>query len=87
MGKKKNKSSKAGPGVIATNRRARHDYNILETYEAGVQLVGTEIKSLREGKASLVEAFATVIGGMLGVVAVLALISRGLTELTKAIGK
>ena len=63
MGKKKNKSSKAGPGVIATNRRARHDYNILETYEAGVQLVGTEIKSLREGKASLVEAFATVDDG------------------------
>ncbi|MDK8896132.1 MULTISPECIES: SsrA-binding protein SmpB [Corynebacterium] len=63
MGKKKKKSSKAGPGVIATNRRARHDYNILETYEAGVQLVGTEIKSLREGKASLVEAFATVDDG------------------------
>lgn len=63
MGKKKKKSSKAGPGVIATNRRACHDYNILETYEAGVQLVGTEIKSLREGKASLVEAFATVDDG------------------------
>ncbi|APT88456.1 single-stranded DNA-binding protein [Corynebacterium frankenforstense DSM 45800] len=63
MGNKKKKSSKAGPGVIATNRRARHDYNILETYEAGVQLVGTEIKSLREGKASLVEAFATVDDG------------------------
>lgn len=60
MGKKKKKQ---GPGVIATNRKARHDYNILDTYEAGIALVGTEIKSLREGKASLVEAFATIDNG------------------------
>ena len=49
-----------GRKVIATNRRARHDYTILDTYEAGIALVGTEVKSLREGKASLVDAFATV---------------------------
>ncbi|MBP3948687.1 MULTISPECIES: SsrA-binding protein SmpB [unclassified Corynebacterium] len=60
MAKKKKKD---GPGVIASNRKARHDYNILETYEAGVVLVGTEIKSLRDGKASLVEAFATIDDG------------------------
>lgn len=58
MGKKKRKTD--GNNVIATNRKARHDYKILETYEAGIVLVGTEIKSLREGKASLVEAFATI---------------------------
>ncbi|MCT1685113.1 SsrA-binding protein [Corynebacterium appendicis CIP 107643] len=60
MAKKKKKD---GPGVIASNRKARHDYNILDTYEAGVVLVGTEIKSLRDGKASLVEAYATIDDG------------------------
>jgi SsrA-binding protein len=46
--------------LIAQNRRASHDYFILETVEAGLVLSGTEVKSLRQGKASLVEAFATV---------------------------
>ncbi|CAA9322304.1 MAG: tmRNA-binding protein SmpB [uncultured Friedmanniella sp.] len=45
---------------VAQNRKARHDYNILNTYEAGIVLGGTEVKSLREGRASLVDAFATV---------------------------
>jgi SsrA-binding protein len=44
--------------VIASNRRARHDYAILKTYEAGIVLAGTEVKSLREGRVSLVDAFA-----------------------------
>ena len=48
--------------VVAQNRRARHDYTILETVEAGLVLTGTEVKSLRAGKASLVEAYATVEG-------------------------
>ncbi|MBB4853358.1 SsrA-binding protein [Mycobacteroides chelonae] len=52
-----------GRKVIATNRKARHNYSILDVYEAGVQLVGTEVKTLREGKASLVDAFATVDDG------------------------
>ncbi|HWE92236.1 MAG TPA: SsrA-binding protein SmpB [Pseudonocardiaceae bacterium] len=52
-----------GRKVIATNRKARHDYAILDTYEAGVALVGTEVKSLRLGRASLVDAFATVDDG------------------------
>jgi SsrA-binding protein len=52
-----------GQKVIATNRKARHDYTILDTYEAGVALVGTEVKSLRLGRASLVDAFATVDDG------------------------
>lgn len=59
----KKKKKKAGSNVIATNRKARHDYKILENYEAGISLVGTEIKSLRDGKASLVEAFATIDDG------------------------
>ena len=65
---KKGKGRK-GPGrdpnnqVIATNRRARHNYEILETFEAGIALVGTEVKSLREGHASLVDAFATIDDG------------------------
>ena len=49
--------------MIASNRKARHNYAILDTYEAGVALVGTEVKSLREGKASLVDAFATIDDG------------------------
>jgi len=44
--------------VIATNRKARHDYQILEVYEAGLVLVGTEVKSLRQGKASLKDSYA-----------------------------
>ncbi|HEY9311991.1 SsrA-binding protein SmpB [Williamsia sp.] len=52
-----------GRKAIATNRKARHNYAILDTYEAGVALVGTEVKSLRDGKASLADAFATVDNG------------------------
>lgn len=46
--------------TIAANRRARHEYEIEETYEAGVVLTGTEVKSLRAGRASIQEAFARV---------------------------
>ncbi|GIU92207.1 MAG: SsrA-binding protein [Acidimicrobiia bacterium] len=49
--------------IVATNRRARHDYEILETYEAGLVLEGSEVKSLREGKANLKDSFAHVKGG------------------------
>lgn len=49
--------------MIAQNRKARHEYTILDTYEAGVALVGTEVKSLRMGRASLVDAFATIDDG------------------------
>lgn len=52
-----------GRKLIASNRRARHDYTIVDTYEAGVVLAGTEVKSLRAGKASLADAFATVDDG------------------------
>jgi len=46
-----------GRKVVASNRKARHDYTILDTYEAGMALTGTEVKSLRAGRASLVDAF------------------------------
>ncbi|MGH3725099.1 MAG: SsrA-binding protein SmpB [Mycobacterium sp.] len=52
-----------GRKIISSNRKARHNYSILDVYEAGVQLVGTEVKTLREGKASLVDAFATIDDG------------------------
>lgn len=62
--KKKGASSLGRDGsVVASNRKARHDFQILDTSEAGIALVGTEIKSMREGKASLVDAFATVDDG------------------------
>lgn len=44
--------------IVASNRKARHDYQFLETFEAGICLAGCEIKSLREGKASINESFA-----------------------------
>ncbi|MDR7322450.1 SsrA-binding protein [Catenuloplanes niger] len=49
--------------MVASNRKARHDYTILDTVEAGMALTGTEVKSLRAGRASLVDAFAQVSNG------------------------
>jgi len=49
--------------LIARNRRARYEYEILDTFEAGIALLGPEVKSLRAGKASLAEAYATIRGG------------------------
>jgi SsrA-binding protein len=49
--------------LVAQNRRARHDYSIIDTVEAGLVLKGVEVKSLRTGKASLAEAYATVEDG------------------------
>jgi len=51
-------AKETGQKLIASNKKARHDYAILRTYEAGLVLAGTEVKSLREGRASLVDAFA-----------------------------
>ena len=51
--------------VLVTNRKARHDYHVLETFEAGIALVGTEVKSLREGKGNLKDSFAKVENGEL----------------------
>jgi SsrA-binding protein len=51
--------------VVASNRRARFDYEILDTYEAGLVLLGSEVKSLREGKASINEAYASERAGEL----------------------
>jgi SsrA-binding protein len=52
-----------GRSVVAQNRRARHEYAIEDTYEAGLVLTGTEVKSLRAGRASLVDAFAEIVDG------------------------
>ncbi|HET6627799.1 MAG TPA: SsrA-binding protein SmpB [Nocardioidaceae bacterium] len=49
-----------GRKLVAQNRKARHDYHIEDTYEAGLVLTGTEVKSLRQGRASLVDGFAEV---------------------------
>jgi len=59
MGKKKAAGAK-GHQVIARNRVARHNYTILDTFEAGIQLLGSEVKSLREGKVSLREAHVRI---------------------------
>ena len=49
--------------MVAQNRKARHDYSIEDVFEAGLVLTGTEVKSLREGRASLVDGFATIDDG------------------------
>lgn len=55
----------SGRKVVATNRKARHDYLVLDTYEAGIALQGTEVKSLRAGRASLVDGYAVFYNGEL----------------------
>jgi SsrA-binding protein len=58
-------SGKAKDGkrkIVAQNKKARHDYAIIDTYEAGLVLTGTEVKSLRQGRASLVDGFVQIDG-------------------------
>jgi len=55
----------SGEKLIAENRRARHEYQLLERLEAGIVLTGTEVKSLREGRATLAQAYADVRDGEL----------------------
>lgn len=52
-----------GRTLVAQNKKARHDFSIKDTYEAGLVLTGTEVKSLRAGRASLVDGFAMIDGG------------------------
>jgi SsrA-binding protein len=49
--------------IVTTNRKARHDYEILDTYEAGIVLTGTEVKSLRQGNANLSDSYAILKNG------------------------
>ena len=53
-------AKETGVKIIAENRAARHEYFVLETYEAGIELFGTEVKSIRQGKVNLKESFARV---------------------------
>lgn len=59
------KSPESKPEIqsVARNRRARHDYHILETWEAGLALTGTEVKSLRDGQANISDAYGTIRDG------------------------
>ena len=59
MAKEKNPNTR----TVAENRKARFSYEVLDTYEAGLALTGTEVKSLREGKANIQESYASVEGG------------------------
>jgi SsrA-binding protein len=53
-----------GPGkTLAQNKKARHDYHIVESFEAGVSLVGSEVKSIRQGRVSIRESYAEIRGG------------------------
>src|SRR5271166_5829092 len=61
----KEAAGRSGDRVVASNRRARHDYDLLETYEAGIVLQGSEVKSLRDGKAQLSDSYARVSDGEL----------------------
>jgi SsrA-binding protein len=59
----KGRKRKAAPGDVATNRQASFRFNLLERFEAGLVLTGTEVKSLREGKAQLKDSYATIRDG------------------------
>ena len=63
--KKKKREPEAGvtAGDVATNRRARHKFELLDRYEAGIALLGTEVKALRQGNAQLADSFATIDDG------------------------
>lgn len=63
--KKKDKATKDGKLVVATNRRARYEYEVIDRFEAGIVLYGPEVKSLREGRASLGDAYGVVNKGEL----------------------
>jgi SsrA-binding protein len=60
---KKGKKRAPESGDVATNRRARHKFELVERMEAGIELLGTEVKSLRGGKAQMTDAYAVVEGG------------------------
>ncbi|MDO5552965.1 MAG: SsrA-binding protein SmpB [Planctomycetia bacterium] len=62
-GSKKNSDAPNPERVVSENRKARHDYNVLETLECGIALVGSEVKSLRCGTVSLAEAYGRVRNG------------------------
>ncbi|HWM38395.1 MAG TPA: SsrA-binding protein SmpB [Streptomyces sp.] len=62
-GKSKKAKDASGRKLIAQNKKARHDYLILDTFECGIALTGTEVKSLRQGRASLADGFAQLDGG------------------------
>ena len=60
MAGKNKKKKDAGPGVLATNRKARHDFLILEKIEAGIVLTGTEVKSVKQGHVSIQEGYVHI---------------------------
>ena len=68
MAKDKGKGKDKDPGrkLVAQHKKARHDYLILDTYECGLVLTGTEVKSLRQGRASLVDGFIQIDGARPG---------------------
>lgn len=61
--KKTDQGPPRGPRVVATNRKARHDYFVEDTFEAGIALTGTEIKSVREGRVNLRDGFVIIRDG------------------------
>jgi SsrA-binding protein len=63
MAPNRDRTNPGGRKLIASNRRARHDYSILESIEAGIVLTGSEVKALREGHAQIGDAFARVLRG------------------------
>ena len=56
-------AKESGRKVVASNRKARHDFHIEDVFEAGIVLTGTEVKALRAGRASLIDGFASIDGG------------------------
>lgn len=67
MGARRDTTRGNGRKIVASNRRARHDYSILDEFEAGIVLSGSEVKALREGHAQMADSFARIIRGQVWV--------------------
>lgn len=63
MAPHRDRTNKAGNTLIASNRRARRDYDIIDSFETGIVLSGSEVKALREGHAQVADAYARIING------------------------
>ncbi|MCX6550728.1 MAG: SsrA-binding protein SmpB [Acidobacteria bacterium] len=63
QGQRAKDDRKKAERIISDNRKAQHDFHLLETFEAGMALVGTEVKAIREGRVNLRDSFARIVGG------------------------
>ena len=77
----------AGTQPIADNRKARHNYHVFDTYEAGIVLLGTEVKAIREGRVNLKDSYGKMVERGFTLVPVRMYFKRGLVKVTVGVAK